>query len=201
MHGVCLHMYVPCMNACMLVYRRMNKVHLLSCTSVPFNNTHTNTHLPVHMAHPSADHHDILWSPVPLVNPAVQGAIPTLPTQHGPGTDPPPLQRLLRLCVLLCSVPPFNLGVATCDGGAQDEQIGLACLIAPAPLDYLSIWARKQGEKGGVTMWLYLAPGRALVPGQLAQTDSLSCSPSTNTGSLVRLTAFTLQAASFCVWS
>lgn len=46
-------------------------------------------------------------------------------------------------------MPPFNLGDATCDGGAQDEQIGLACLIAPATLDYLSIWARKLGEERG----------------------------------------------------
>lgn len=34
-------------------------------------------------------------------------------------------------------------------GEAQDEQIGLACLIAPATLDYLSIWAQKLGEEKG----------------------------------------------------
>lgn len=60
-----------------------------------------------------------------------------------------PLQSLTRLGVLLRSMPTFNLGDATCDRGAQDEQIGLACVIAPATLNYLSIWARKQGVKKG----------------------------------------------------
>lgn len=49
-------------------------------------------------------------------------------------------------------------------------------------------------------MWRCLAPGRALVPGQLAQTDSLSRTPSTNTGSLVRGDSFHIAGSiSLCV--
>lgn len=46
-------------------------------------------------------------------------------------------------------------------------------------------------------MWRCLAPGRALVPGQLAQTDSLSHTPSTNTGSLVRVDSFPIAGSIF----
>lgn len=54
-------------------------------------------------------------------------------------------------------------------------------------------------EDGG-TMWYYLALERALVPGQLAQTDSLSRSPSTNTGSLVQADSFHIAGSIFpCV--
>lgn len=96
-----------------------------------------------------------------------------------------------------------------CDRVAQDEQIGLACLVAPAPFNYQSIWAWKQElEKGGElkegrgcggTVWCCRAPGRALVLGQPAQTDSLS-SPSTNTGSLVQADSFRIADSTYlCV--
>lgn len=116
------------------------------------------------MTHPSFDHPPFLWSTVSLV---IQRSWVQFPTGTATGMFPCFRQRLPQTLVLLCSMTPFNLGHATCDGGAQGEQIGLACLIAPVP-PRLSIYLGTEAKRGkggelegggGVgTMWLCLAP-------------------------------------------
>lgn len=92
-----------------------------------------------------------------------------------------------------------------CDRVAQDEQIGLACPVAPAPLNYQSIWAWKQElEKGGE-----LKEGRGC--GAAEHQEGLSClgsqpkqtafpHPPQTQAALCRLTAFASQTAPICVW-
>ena len=99
--------------------------------------------LPVHTIQPSKDHPH--FSGVQSLSPTgILGANTLL---QDPGYGFLPRQRL---CVTLRSMLSFNLGNATCDSGAQDEQTGLECQIAPAPLDYQSIWTQqRQEEKRG----------------------------------------------------
>lgn len=111
------------MRACLCASAHEQGALALSCTSTPpphpppiLNDTHhkhTQTHsLPASLIHQQTTPH-------------FSGVLPPS-SSSDPGNKPPlararhgssPLQRLTRLCVLLCWMPPFNLGDATCDRG------------------------------------------------------------------------------------
>lgn len=93
---------------------------MLFCTSISLM-THTDTqtdtlhaNLLAHMAHPSIDHCHFSRVLAPLVSQQPRVWTPSWHSSGGGGSSPP--QRLPQLYVLLCSMAPFNLGHATCDG-------------------------------------------------------------------------------------
>lgn len=147
------------------------------------------------MTHPSIDH--LHFSGVLSLSTATdpRRKPPLVSPKHWPGMVP----RLVRdSCIL-----SFNLGNAIHEKVAQGEQIGLACLVALSPLPFCLSGHRNKERKvrrmrrRGVTMWCCLGPGGTLMPGQLAQTDSLSCSSYTNTGSLVKDDSFHIAGSNF----
>lgn len=153
----------------------MNKVH----SRFPAHHapliTDTYTHpvtLPILKVHSSIDHCHFSWFP--------------FLSSTGPRFLFPWWLRVLLWCLTT-----FNLGDATYDGGHTGwlEWFSMPDHSSPSWVAmYIGMEAmpgkRKENleeEAEGGTMWCSLAPERALVPGQLAHTDSLSSSPSTET--------------------
>ena len=206
-----------CVNACVPVcISAWTRCAWLSCTSISLM-THTQTHsLPASLAHPSIDH-----PPPFLLSPCLtrQQAVPTSTPPNGMGTARRPCRDFHNFMSVFVARRRLTLAVPRVTGGGRGgvectgrtDWFGMPDRASPAPLSiYLGAGegkgkGRENVREGGRwsagwTMWRCLAPGRALKPGQLAQTDSLSFSPSANTGSLVRADSFHIAGSiSLCV--